>query len=123
RFVLHVKGNDARESNFFRENAYLLLELARLNEVIVEGEPPAGTHQDVIEGFPIAIVFPEKQISPEQVERTKREIEKTRAELASIEGKLSNEQFTRNAPPHIVQGAEARQTELRARLEKLLQNQ
>ena len=123
RFILHIKGNDARESNFFREYAYLLLELARLNEVVVEGEPPAGAHQDVIEGFHIAIVFPEKQISPEQIERTKREIEKTRNELASIESKLTNEQFTRNAPPHIVQGAEARQSELRARLEKLLQNQ
>ena len=123
RFTLYVRGTAERESNFFREYGYLLLELARLNEVIVEGEPPAGAHQDVVEGFPIAIVFPEKVISEEQREKVRREIEKTRNELASMEAKLANEQFVRNAPPHIVEGAQARQAELRARLETLQQNQ
>jgi valyl-tRNA synthetase len=123
RFTLYVRGSNGRESNFFRENAYLLIELARLNEVSVEGEPPAGTHHDVVEGFHIAIQFPEKQVSAEQLEKIRRDIEKTQNELASIDGKLANEQFTNNAPPHIVEGARTRQTELRARLEKLHQNQ
>ena len=123
RFTLYVRGNTPRESNFFRENAYLLIELARLNEVAVEVEPPAGTHHDVVEGFHIAIAFPEKVVSQEQLDRARREIEKTEKELASIESKLTNEQFTSNAPQHIVQGAQARQAELKARLEKLQQNQ
>ena len=123
RFTLYIRGNDPRESNFFREYAYLLLELARLNEVIVEGTPPAGAHQDVVEGFAIAIVFPEKVVSEEQLEKVRREIEKTRNELAAMDAKLANEQFVRNAPPHIVQGAQTRQAELRARLETLQQNQ
>jgi valyl-tRNA synthetase len=122
RFTLYVKGNDERESNFFRDHAYLLMELARLNEVSVEGEPPAGTHHDVVEGFHIAIAFPEKQVSQEQLDRVRREIEKTEKELASMDAKLQNEQFVRNAPPQIVEGAQARQAELRARLEKLKQN-
>ncbi|MFP5248116.1 MAG: valine--tRNA ligase, partial [Thermoanaerobaculia bacterium] len=33
RFTLYITGSDERDSNFFRENAYLLLELARLNEL------------------------------------------------------------------------------------------
>jgi valyl-tRNA synthetase len=123
RFKLYVRGNDARESNFFREYAYLLIDLARLTEVVIEGEPPPGTHQDVVEGFHIAIEFPEKAVSPEQVERTKREIEKTEKELAVVGGQLGNEQFVRNAPPAVVQQAQARQAELAARLEKLQQNQ
>ncbi|HEY0159069.1 MAG TPA: valine--tRNA ligase [Thermoanaerobaculia bacterium] len=123
RFTLYIRGNRDRESNFFREYAYLLLELARLDAVDVESEPPAGTHHDVVEGFHIAILFPEKQVSQEQLDRVKREIEKTRGELASIEGKLANEQFMKNAPANIVDGARARETELRARLEKLQQNQ
>jgi len=123
RFKLYVTGKDGREANFFRDCGYLLIELARLNEVIVDGEVPAGAHHDVVENFPIAIELPEKQISPEQIEKTRREIEKSKNELASIDAKLANEQFVKNAPPHIVQGAQARQAELRARLEKLQQNQ
>ena len=123
RFTLYVRGGAAREANFFRDYGYLLTELARLNEVIVGAEPPASAHQDVVAGFPIAVVFPEKVISEEQREKVRRDIEKTRNELASMEAKLANEQFVRNAPPHIVEGAQARQAELRARLETLQQNQ
>jgi valyl-tRNA synthetase len=123
RFTLYIRGNSDRESNFFREYAYLLIGLARLDSVVVEGDAPAGTHQDVVEGFHIAIEFPEKQVSQEQLDRVKREIEKTQGELASIQAKLANEQFTNNAPANIVDGARAREAELRARLEKLQQNQ
>jgi valyl-tRNA synthetase len=123
RFRLYISGNDPRESNFFRDSGYVLMELARLDEVVVAGEPPAGAHHDVVEGFHIAIEFPEKEISAEQIEKTRREIEKTEKELAAADARLANEQFVRNAPPHIVQQAQARQSELRARLEKLQQNQ
>ncbi|MGN6185950.1 MAG: valine--tRNA ligase [Thermoanaerobaculia bacterium] len=123
RFRLFISGVDEREAAFFNDSAYLLVELARLTDVSVGGEPPAGTHKDVVEGVHIAIEFPEKEISAEQLERTRREIEKSKAELASLEAKLSNEQFLRNAPANIVAGAQARQAELRDRLEKLQQNQ
>ncbi|HEX2122295.1 MAG TPA: valine--tRNA ligase, partial [Thermoanaerobaculia bacterium] len=123
RFRLYVRGESDRDTNFFSENAYLLIELARLTEVSIEGEPPAGAHHDVIEGFHVAIEFPEKVISQEQIERTKREIEKSEKELAALDAKLENEQFVRNAPAQVVQNAVTRQAELRARLEKLKQNQ
>jgi valyl-tRNA synthetase len=123
RFKLYVSGRDPRESNFFRAYAYLLIELARLTEVIVDGTPPPGTHQDVIEGFSIAIEFPERVVTKEQIERTQREIEKSQKELASLEAKLANQQFVTNAPAAIVQQAETRRAELQERLEKLHQNQ
>jgi valyl-tRNA synthetase len=131
RFKLYVKGgadpaasNAAeRDSNFFREYAYLLIELARLTEVAVEGEAPEGAHHDVVEGFHIAVEFPEKVVTQEQLDRVKREIEKATKELEGVEAKLADERFTKGAPAHIVAGAQARQTELRARLEKLQQNQ
>ncbi|HEY8712713.1 MAG TPA: valine--tRNA ligase [Thermoanaerobaculia bacterium] len=123
RFKLYIRGNDVRESNFLRAYSYLLIDLARLTEVIVDGEPPAGTHQDVIEGFPIAIEFPERVVTKEQIERTQKDIEKTRTEIASNEARLANEQFVQNAPPAIVEGARARLAELRERLDKLQQNQ
>ena len=62
-------------------------------------------------------------MTPEQLERTRREIEKTQNELAAVIARLSNEQFVSNAPQAVVQGAEARRAELQARLEKLQQNQ
>jgi valyl-tRNA synthetase len=123
RFRLFVRGNNERESTFFRDHAYLLIELARLDEVSVAGEPPPDAHHDVVEGFHIAIVFPEKVVSQEQIDRLLRELEKGRKELAALDAKLANEQFIRNAPPQVVQNAQARQIELRARLEKLQQNQ
>jgi valyl-tRNA synthetase len=123
RFKLYVTADSPRDANYFRDYAYLLIELARLTEVVVGGQAPPGAHQDVIEGFPIAVEFPEKEVSQEQIERTKREIEKTQNELAAMDAKLANEQFVSNAPAHIVEGARTRQAELRARLEKLQQNQ
>jgi valyl-tRNA synthetase len=123
RFRLYVRGSDQRDSNFFRENAYLLIELARLTEVSVEGDAPEGAHHDVIEGFHIAVEFPEKEVSQEQLEKVRRDLEKTTKELESIDAKLTDERFVKNAPAHIVAGAQTRQAELRARLEKLQQNQ
>jgi valyl-tRNA synthetase len=123
RFRLFVRTDGEREGTFFRDYAYLLIELARLTEVVVNGEPPAGAHQDVVGGFAIAIEFPEKVITKEQLERTQREIEKSRKELENLDTKLANEQFVKNAPAAVVDQARARQTELRARLEKLAQNQ
>ncbi|MBV8543983.1 MAG: valine--tRNA ligase, partial [Acidobacteria bacterium] len=122
RFKLYVRA-EGRDSAFFDAYAYLLVDLGRLTEVIVNAEPPAGSHHDVVEGFAIAIEFPEKVITKEQQERTERELEKSRKELDSLDAKLVNEQFMKNAPPAIVEGARARQAELRARIEKLLQNQ
>ncbi|HEU4522150.1 MAG TPA: valine--tRNA ligase [Thermoanaerobaculia bacterium] len=124
RFRLYVSSPDQqRDANFFRAYAYLLIDLARLTEVVVDGKPPAGVHQDVVEGFPIAIEFPERVVTQEQLDRVRRDIEKTQSELAAVNARLANEQFVSNAPPAVVQGAEARRAELLARLEKLQQNQ
>jgi valyl-tRNA synthetase len=123
RFTLYVNAANERDANFFRAYSYLLNDLARLDAVRVNEAAPAGAQHDVVSGFEIAIVFPEKVITQEQIERTKRELEKSRKELASLDTKLANEQFVKNAPPQIVQTAEARRVELRARIEKLEQNQ
>ncbi|HEX8155445.1 MAG TPA: class I tRNA ligase family protein, partial [Thermoanaerobaculia bacterium] len=123
RFTLYIKTKADRDEKFFRTYEYLLLDLARLDAIQLNTEVPAGAQHDVIDGFEIAIVFPEKEISAEQLERTRREIEKTQNEIAATEARLANEQFVSNAPPHIVDGARARLAELHARLEKLQHNQ
>jgi valyl-tRNA synthetase len=85
-------------------------------------EAPAGAHHDVVSGFTISIEFPPKEITKEQLEKTQREIEKARKELGVLEAQLGNEQFVKNAPPAVVQQAQARRAELTARIEKLQQN-
>ena len=123
RFRLFIRADAPRDAKFFGDYAYLLIELARLTEVAVNAEPPEGAHHDVIEGFTVAIEFPERVVTQEQIERTQRELEKSRKELDGLTARLANEQFVRNAPPAVVGQAQARQTELRARIEKLMQNQ
>jgi valyl-tRNA synthetase len=123
RFKLFVNTQNTRDANFFSEYGYLVIDLARLTELVVNGTPPADAHHDVIEGFAIAIEIPEKKVSQEQIDRTQREIEKSRKELASLEAKLANTQFVQNAPAAVVQQAQARHSELTARIEKLMQNQ
>jgi valyl-tRNA synthetase len=123
RFTLYVRGNDKRESNFFRDYGYLLIELARLSAISVDGEPPAGAHRDVVANIQIAIQFPEKEVSQEQLDRVQRDIEKSQKELELLEGRLANEQFVRNAPAAVVQQSQARVAELRAKIEKLRGNQ
>jgi valyl-tRNA synthetase len=122
RFTLFINTTNERDANFFRAYSYLLIELARLDAIRVNEATPAGAHNDVVAGFPIAIVFPEKAITQEQIERTERELEKSRKELASVDAKLADERFVKNAPAAIVQGAQTRREELRARIEKLEQN-
>jgi len=123
RFKLYITATDQREAKFFNDYAYLLTELARLNEVNVGGTAPEGAHHDVVEGIAIAIEFPPREVTKEQLEKVQRDLEKSRNELAGLDAKLANEQFVKNAPPAIVQGAQARQTELRERIAKLEQNQ
>jgi valyl-tRNA synthetase len=123
RFTLYVRGNDKRESNFFRDYGYLLIELARLSAISVDGEPPAGAHRDVVANIQIAIQFPEKEVSQQQLDRVQRDIEKSQKELELLEGRLANEQFVRNAPAAVVQQSQARVAELRAKIEKLRGNQ
>jgi valyl-tRNA synthetase len=123
RFKLHVRADAPRDAKFFEDNAYLLLDLARLTEVVVNGEAAPGAHHDVVEGFIIAIEFPERVVTKEQLERTQRELEKSRKELEGVIARLANEQFVRNAPTAVVEQAQARQSELQARIEKLMQNQ
>ena len=123
RFRLYIATQSERDAHFFEQYGYLLSDLGRLDAVHVNERAPEGAHQDVLSGFPIAIVFPEKVVTQEQLERTQREIEKSRRELEGVEGRLMNDQFVQNAPPAVVAQAQARRAELIARIEKLQQNE
>ena len=50
----------------------------------------------------MAIEFPERVVTQEQLDRIRREIEKTETELASVNTRLANQQFVANAPAEVV---------------------
>jgi len=130
RFRLFLHGDDERQLRFFKQNQYLLIELARLSEVVTTGKAPADVghgravpnsrlHRDVIGGIEIAVELPEKTITPEQIARTEREIGQLQREQAVAEAKLSNEQFIERAPGAVVEQTRTRLGEIVARLETL----
>ena len=123
RPTLFITAPDDRDAGFFNRYAYLLVELARLSELHVNSDGPATAYKDSIGGLDIAVQFPEKVVTKEQVERTLKEIEKLQKELAGLDSKLANDQFVKNAPEAIVDTARARRVEVIARLDKLQQNQ
>ncbi|HVT42910.1 MAG TPA: valine--tRNA ligase [Thermoanaerobaculia bacterium] len=122
RFRLFLQIANDRERRFFENAGYLLIEQARLDEVVFNEPPPAGAHRDLIAGIELAVEFPHKEVSPEQGEKVRREIEQIGRELASVTGRLENDEFVRKAPPAVVDQARQRKVELIARLEKLQQN-
>ena len=122
RFRLVLRVDDEQEAEFFRKNSYLLIELARLSDVAINEKGSADAHRDVVAGVPIAIEFPEKVLTEEQLARISRDIEGLERELAGIEARLSNEQFLERAPSSVVEGARARRSEIHSRLATLRQN-
>ena len=113
---------DQRSALFYERNSYLLLELARLSEVTINGPVSESAYRDAIGGVEIAIEFPEKVLTAEQIERAARDIEKLRQDLHATEQQLNNEKFVGRAPAAVVQQVRDKRADLIARLEKLEQN-
>ncbi|HXI13170.1 MAG TPA: valine--tRNA ligase [Thermoanaerobaculia bacterium] len=122
RFRLFLACKDPRETSFFLQNGYLLIELARLSEVLVNQIPPSGAHRDLIGGVEIAVEFPQKVVSPDQLMRIAKEIEQLEIELATGDAKLANEFFIARAPARVVEQTRERRVEIVARLESLRKN-
>ncbi|HVR44430.1 MAG TPA: valine--tRNA ligase [Thermoanaerobaculia bacterium] len=122
RFRVVLQIPDRRSARAFEQNGYLLLDLARLSELVINEPIPEGAHRDHVGGIEIGVELPRKEISPEEIERLQKQIEQIEREIASTAARLQDEKFVSRAPAHVVEGARARETELRQRLEKLRQN-
>jgi valyl-tRNA synthetase len=120
---LFITQQDERDANFFRTYAYLLETLGRIEAVHVNDAAPESAFRDSLGGVEIAVDFPVKEATPEELARLQRDLEKSRTELDAVNARLANEQFVNNAPPAVVEGARSRQAELIERIAKLEQNQ
>ncbi|MEM8625842.1 MAG: class I tRNA ligase family protein, partial [Pseudomonadota bacterium] len=123
---LVLTGHSAAVAMRLLRNAPLVKRLARLSEVAVAEEAPEGSVTFALEDC--AVNLPLKGVIDVAAEnaRLKKEIGKLDAEIAKIEGKLSNEKFTAKAPEAVVAEqrerlatAEAEKSRLAAALDRL----
>ncbi|HUP64500.1 MAG TPA: valine--tRNA ligase [Thermoanaerobaculia bacterium] len=122
RFKLHLQVRDLRNARGIKGSEYLLIELARLDGLEINAGIPDNAHRDQIGGIEIGIELPKKEISAEESARFLKQIEQVEKEIEATRARLADEKFVSKAPAHIVDGARAREAELRQKLEKLRQN-
>ena len=104
----------------FREGAGFIVRLASASEVrINEQVPSEGTVQVVTSAAKAFMPLGELIDFEKERERLGKEREKLLAEIARIEGKLSNEKFVERAPAHLVEAEREKREKAAAMLVKL----
>ena len=99
--------------------------MARVEHVELADTAPKGALQTVVDGVTYAIPLEGLIDLGEERARLGKEIEKIEAEIAKIDKKLSNPNFTDKAPPNVVQIQHDRKTafvEEKAKLEEAVAN-
>ncbi|MGF1552040.1 MAG: valine--tRNA ligase [Paracoccaceae bacterium] len=126
KLELVLTGHDAPTAMRLLRNAEMIQRLARLSEVAVADEAPAGSvvfaMEDCAVNLPLAGVI---DIAAERA-RLDRELAKLDKDRRSIEGKLANEKFLAKAPEAVVDeqrerlaAAEAERARLEAARDRL----
>jgi valyl-tRNA synthetase len=125
---LLVRAGSAAAAALLRGNAALIKLLAGIGGLEIEapGAPedaalarPQGSIGLVGSGFEAFVYIAGAADLAALKQKFGREIEKDRKFTASLEGKLANENFIRNAPPELVAEQRAKLEEGRKRVEKL----
>jgi valyl-tRNA synthetase len=119
---LYIRSANKRDAQFFEGVGYLLTELARLSGITIDGEIPERAHRDAVAGVEIGVVFPEKQITREELDRIAKQVAQLEKQLDGTRARLSDEKFVERAPAHILEQTRQIEADLVARIEKLRQN-
>jgi valyl-tRNA synthetase len=129
RLLVRVSGgNDPAPEHrdaFLRDNAALVKLLAGVADLEIEAAAasgltrPRGSIGLVGSGFEAFVFIAGAADLAALKGKFGKEIEKDRKYIASLEGKLSNENFVRNAPPELVAEQRLKLEESRKRTEKL----
>ncbi len=106
-FVLHVATKDAGAKAFFAAYANDIIQLARVTKI--EANTVGNSVSKFEAMIPLANPAAELRISldglvdvEEERKRVRKEIEKTKVDLAHVEGKLSKESFVAKAPKELI---------------------
>ena len=87
----------------------------------LEGDPPKGSIQLVIDGASVALPLSGIIDVAQESARLEKELARIAQEIAKIEAKLGNEKFLAKAPEHVIAEQQRRKSEAEAACEKLKQ--
>ncbi|MFQ5959646.1 MAG: class I tRNA ligase family protein, partial [Alphaproteobacteria bacterium] len=118
--TLLCRGAGETTERRLRTHGELIATLARLERIeIVFDEPPAGSAQLVVDEATFALPLAEVIDIGEEKARLARQMGKFDGEIALIDRKLANENFTARAPEHVVEEQRERRAEAEAARAKL----
>ena len=110
------------KQDVFNQGAGFITRLAYADQVVVTGIAPDG-HEDMVSCVTAdaEMFIPMNQLVDieKELERIAKELEKARKNLASIEGKLSNENFVSRAPENVVNAEKEKAEKARALITQL----
>jgi valyl-tRNA synthetase len=119
RVIVHVKGSDDIRVKI-EKMQQLIQQLARVeNAVPGENRPRGPVAFSPIRGGEIYILLEGLVDLKAEEAKLKKEREKLEKYVLSIQGKLSNEQFVKNAPPELVDGEKAKLRETQDKVSKI----
>lgn len=106
-----------------RRHVPLLSHLARLSAVEISSSVNwPGAHRDVVAETGIVVELPSKEISSEEIEKYRKEIEKLEGEAAKIRVRLADESFLARAPAAVVEKTKQQLEEISERIARLSGN-
>lgn len=102
---VHIVG-EAKDANFvtISQNLNIISALVRTNSIQIHTEVPyiKFASMAVLEGLKIILPIPDQLLAQERL-RLEKEKEKTSVSLEKLRTQLGNEEFTRNAPPQLIE--------------------
>ncbi|PLX34864.1 MAG: valine--tRNA ligase, partial [Hyphomicrobiales bacterium] len=119
KVALVVTGANGETARRVESHAETLTRMARLKSLDVTDKVPAGSVQIVLDEATLALVLKGVIDISEETERLEKAIAKTEAEIAGIDKKLANENFTSRAPQEVVEAQRQRGAEAKLSRDKL----
>ena len=103
KIPLILKGASDETQARVQTHRALISRLARLSDINVADEAPAGSIQDVVGEATIILPLADVIDLDQEKARLKKEIDKVAVEIVKIDKKLSNQGFIAKAPPEVVE--------------------
>lgn len=114
---IHVKAADERQVQLFEEYKKYFLKLAKVVEMSVSSslQKPKAAIAAVVRNVEIYLPLEGLIDLEQEKEKLHKQLEKLDKELASVETKLNNDNFVRNAKPEVVDKERERLTDIQTR--------
>ena len=119
RIKLCVRDANKTTLGRLEANGDALMTLARLERISPAGTTPKGSVQFVLDEATFALPLEGVIDIASETGRLTREIAKAGSEIAQLEAKLANENFTSRAPAHVVDEQRQRKADAEAVAAKL----